>query len=186
MSSKSAKKKSNSGRPQSAAKLNCISREEMSSTSQEGEGSVQTSNSGKQMGEGKGSIQRSNVAVTSSSRARDECCDSIIAYVHKVLESRRNKRNTMDYSTMVLQTSSDRQLSALICLKTKRKLLVDSERSRTPVKLQRFTYTSDGSKVIINDMTKISSPQPTEYSFQFKEVGSNDEEKRILVREIID
>jgi len=92
----------------------------------------------------------------------------------------------MDYSTMVLQMSSDRQLSALIYSKTKRKLLVDSEWSRTPVKLQRFTYTSDGSKVIINDMTKISSLQPTEYSFQFEEVGSNDEEKRILVREIID
>ena len=90
----------------------------------------------------------------------------------------------MDYSTIVLQTSSDKQLSALIYSKTKRKLLVDSERSRTPVKLQRFTYTSDGSKVIINDMTKISSPQPTEYSFQFEEVGSNDEEKRMAVREI--
>ena len=124
--------------------------------------------------------------MASSSRARDECRDSIIAYVHKVSETRRNKRNTMDYSTMVLQMSSDRQLSALIYSKTKRKLLVDSEWSRTPVKLQRFTYTLDGSKVIINDMTKISSPQPTEYSFQFEEVGSNDEEKRILVREIID
>ena len=129
--------------------------------------------------------------MASSSTARDECRgdsprDSIIAYVHKVSESRRNKRNTMDYSTMVLQTSSDKQLSALIYSKTKRKLLVDSERSRTPVKLQRFTYTSDESKVIINDMTKISSPQPTEYLFQFEEVGSNEEEKRTAVREIID
>ena len=35
-------------------------------------------------------------------------------------------------------------------------------------------------------MTKISSPQPTEYSFQFEEVGSNEEEKRTAVREIID
>ena len=74
----------------------------------------------------------------------------------------------------------------MIYSKTERKLLVDSERSRTPVKLQRFTYTLDGSKVIINDMTKISSPQPTEYSFQFEEVGSNDEEKRMAVREIIE
>ena len=79
-----------------------------------------------------------------------------------------------------------RSYPTLIYSKTKRKLLVDSERSCTPVKLQRFTYTSDGSKVIVNDMTKISSPQPTEYSFQFEEVGSNDEEQRMAVREIID
>ena len=61
-------------------------------------------------GEGEGSVQRSNDAMASSSSARDECRDAIIAYVHKVSESRRNKRNTMDYSTMVLQTSSDTQL----------------------------------------------------------------------------
>ena len=125
-----------------------ISRGEKSNTSQEGEGSVPISNSGKQMGEGKGFPQRSSVPVASSSTACDECHDlprdSIIAYVHKVSESRRNKWNTMDYSTRVLQTSSDKQLSALIYSQTKRKLLVDSE--RTPVKLQRFTYTSDGSK----------------------------------------
>ena len=93
-----------------ASAMNWISREETSNTSQKGEGSAQTSNSGKQMGEGEGSVQRSNDAMASSSSARDECRDAIIAYVHKVSESRRNKRNTMDYSTMVLQTSSDTQL----------------------------------------------------------------------------
>ena len=35
-------------------------------------------------------------------------------------------------------------------------------------------------------MTKISSPQPTEYSYQFVEVGNNDEEQRMAVREITD
>ena len=188
---KNVKKKTNSARPakpaaKGASAMKWISRGKKSSTSQEGEGSVLTSNSERPLGEGEGSVQRGSVPVASSSTARDECRDSIIAYVHKVSESRRNKRNTMDYSTMVLQTSSDKQLSALIYSKTKRKLLVDSERSRTPVKLQRFTYTSDGSKVIINDMTKISSPQPMEYSFQFEEVGSSDEEKRTAVREIIE
>ena len=97
------------------------------------------------MAEGESFPQRSSVPVGSSSTTRDECRgdsprDSIIAYVHKVSDSRRNKPNTMDYSTMVLQTSSDKQLSALIYSKTKRNLLVDSERSRMPVKLQRFTY----------------------------------------------
>ena len=46
--------------------------------------------------------------------------------------------------------------------------VVDSEKCRTPVKIQRFTYTSDGEKIIINDMTKISVPGQTQYSFQFK------------------
>ena len=46
---------------------------------------------------------------------------------------------------------------------------MDSEKCRTPVKIQRFTYTSDGEKIIINDMTKISVPGQTEYSFQFRE-----------------
>lgn len=188
---KNVKKKTNSARPakpaaKEASAMKWISTGKKSSASQEGEGSVLTSNSERPLGEGEGSVQRGSVPVASSSTARDECRDSIIAYVHKVSESRRNKRNTMDYSTMVLQTSSDKQLSALIYSKTKRKLLVDSERSRTPVKLQRFTYTSDGSKVIVNDMTKISSPQPTEYLFQFEEVASNDEEKRTAVREIIE
>ena len=46
---------------------------------------------------------------------------------------------------------------------------MDSEKCRTPVKIQLFTFTSDGEKIIINDMTKISVPGQTEYSFQFKE-----------------
>ena len=35
-------------------------------------------------------------------------------------------------------------------------------------------------------MTRISSPQPTEYSSQFEELESNDEEKRKAVIEIIE
>ena len=58
---------------------------------------------------------------------------------------------------------------ALLYSKHKRPLLVDSEKCHTPVKIQRFTYTSDGEKIIINDMTKISVPGQTKYSFQFKE-----------------
>ncbi len=41
--------------------------------------------------------------------------------------------------------------------------------SHTPVKIQRYTFTSDGQKVIINDMTTISSPNQTDYTFQFEE-----------------
>ena len=34
------------------------------------------------------------------------------------------------------------------------------------MKIQRFTHTSDGKKLIINDITKISVPDQTKYSFQ--------------------
>ena len=55
---KSARKKTNSARPKPAANeasaMKWISRGEKSNTSLEGEGSVQTSNSGKQMAEGEG------------------------------------------------------------------------------------------------------------------------------------
>ena len=47
--------------------------------------------------------------------------------------------------------------------------MVDSKKCRMPVKIQRVTYTSDGEKIIMNDMTKISVPGQTEHSFQFKE-----------------
>lgn len=43
-----------------------------------------------------------------------------------------------------------------------------SQTSRTPIKLRRFTFTEDGAKLVINDMTNISQPLPTEYKFQFQ------------------
>ena len=45
----------------------------------------------------------------------------------------------------------------------------DSQKSHTPVKIQRLTHTSDDKKLIINDITKISVPDQTEYSFQYSE-----------------
>ncbi len=45
-------------------------------------------------------------------------------------------------------------------------------------------YTSYGSKVIINDMTEISSPQPMKYSFQFKEEASEHDPQK-SVKEIL-
>lgn len=95
----------------------------------------------------------------------------IIAYVHQLSPVQRNKKNTVDYCTLLLQTKDNPSQGALLYSKRmqKRPLLVDSEKCRTPVKIQRFTHTSDGEKVIINDMTQISVPSQTEYCFQFKE-----------------
>lgn len=48
---------------------------------------------------------------------------------------------------------------------------MDSANSHTPLKSQKYTKSADGDKVIINDMTKISAPDQTEYAFQFKEIA---------------
>ena len=92
----------------------------------------------------------------------------MIAYVHNLSPLKRNRKNTLDYSTLTLQTKGERK-DALLYSKTKRPLLVNSVDSHTPVKIQRYTFTSDGQKVIINDMTTISSPNQTDYTFQFEE-----------------
>ena len=73
----------------------------------------------------------------------------------------------MDYCTLLLQTSECTK-EALLYSKNKRSLLEESELSRTAVKIQRFTHTEDGSKVVINDMTTITQPLATEYAFQFQ------------------
>lgn len=93
--------------------------------------------------------------------------DVVIAYVHQLSPSKRNKKDTLYYSTLLLQTSENGCQDALLYSKQKHKLLSDSQKSHTLVKIQRFTHTSDGKKLIINDITKISVPDQTEYSFQY-------------------
>ena len=47
-------------------------------------------------------------------------------------------------------------------------MLQDSATSHTPIKLQRFTKTAKGDKVIINDMVNITVPDQSVYCFQLK------------------
>lgn len=55
-------------------------------------------------------------------------------------------------------------------------MLATNEQSRTAVKLQKLTYTEDGDKIIINDVTRITSPETTEYNFQYKGFHLKDED----------
>ena len=91
----------------------------------------------------------------------------------------------MDYSTMILQTSTS-TVEGLLYSSAKRPLLAESERSRTPIKIQKFTHTSDGCKVIVNDMTKISKPEQTEYSFQFTDVPTVPAAEMVSVKDIME
>ena len=90
------------------------------------------------------------------------------AYVHQLSPSKLNKKDTLYYSTLLLQTSENEGQDALLYSKQKHKLLSDSQKSYTLVKIQRFTHTSDGKTLIINDITKISVPDQNEYSYMYQ------------------
>ena len=98
-----------------------------------------------------------------------------IGYVHELSIPMRNKRNTMDYSTFKLQTSPTKYKEGLLYSPPKRQLLKSSEETRTPIKLERLTHTKDGEKIIINGATKISTPDQSEYEFQYTKLTPNDE-----------
>ena len=95
--------------------------------------------------------------------------ESLIGYVQNLSPLKRNRKNTLDYASMTLQTASGNR-EVLLYSPPKRSLLLESEKSRRPIKLSCLTSTPDRKKLIINDMTKVSFPDSTEYSFQFEDV----------------
>ena len=99
-----------------------------------------------------------------------------IDYIHNLSEVIRNKADTLDYCTLKLQTSDDKLEDALLYSPVKRKMLTTNEQSRTAVKLQKLTYTEDRDKIIINDVSRITSPETTEYNFQYKDFQLKDED----------
>ena len=107
--------------------------------------------------------------TTSSSKhdqPRKRSSSDLIAYIHNVSPVKRNKRNTIDYCELTLQTEKETQ-KAICFSKSKRR-----ETDRTPVKISNYTKTADGegnmSKMVINDMTKVAVAESSEYCFQYK------------------
>ena len=101
---------------------------------------------------------------------------SIIGYVHHLSPEKRNKKNTMDYATFTLQTSANETKEALIYSKHKRQPFSQSQMNRTPIKLTDFTFTENREKIVVNDMTYVSIPQPSEYAFQYSEITTAEED----------
>ncbi|KAJ7377701.1 hypothetical protein OS493_027263 [Desmophyllum pertusum] len=64
--------------------------------------------------------------------------NTVIGYVHNLSPSKRNKRNTLDYSTFTLQVGETSMQEALCYSKTKRSILSEKETSRIPVKIAHF------------------------------------------------
>ena len=91
----------------------------------------------------------------------------IIAYVHNLSPLKRNKRNTIDYTTLTLQTDATTTQPALCYSKTKRKLLHEHETKRAPIKISCYTKSGDKTKIVINDKTLLANPDDMDYTFQY-------------------
>ena len=91
----------------------------------------------------------------------------IIAYVHNLSPLKRNKRNTIDYTTLTLQTDATTTQPALCYSKKKRKLLHEHETKRAPIKISRYTKSGDKTKIVINDKTLLAKPDDMDYTFQY-------------------
>jgi len=114
--------------------------------------------------------------------AREESV--LIGYVQTISIERPNRMNTLVYSPFTLQTSPKDLVHGLLYSRHKRPLLAGSATNHTPIKLTNITYTSDG-KVIVNDITNISTPQLTEYNFQFNPSLKEKEPEPSTILEIL-
>ncbi|CAB4000908.1 Hypothetical predicted protein [Paramuricea clavata] len=119
-----------------------------------------------------GNLSRSASQNTQGQVSRKKESKRLIGYVHNLSPKKRNKKDTLDYLTLTLQTEDTYQ-DVLCYSMAKRPLLMTSMTSRTPIKVDHFAKTTDGSKVIINDMTSVAVPNQTEYSFQYTEQEDN-------------
>lgn len=99
--------------------------------------------------------------IDSSPTAKRGACnsDGLVPYVHNVSPVKRNRKDTMNYTMLRLQTRDGIE-DALCFSDAKRPLFVEKESTRTAVKLTKYTKTVDGKKIIINDMTIDKGSQP--------------------------
>lgn len=105
----------------------------------------------------------------SSSTVSSPEAQHLIAYVHNLSPVKRNKKNTIDYTTLVLQTDAREKQPALCYSKSKRKILDEHETKRAPIKITRFTKSADKTKIVINDKTLLTKPDEMDCTFQYSD-----------------
>lgn len=109
-----------------------------------------------------------------ASQSKDENKQPVvIGYVHNLSPTKRNRGNTLSYCSLTLQTSTSQSREALLYSPAKRTLLEQSQTSHTPVKILNFTHTDDKEKLVINDMTNITTPEKHEYNFQYGQIAAH-------------
>lgn len=90
---------------------------------------------------------------------------------HQLKSPEGKKRNTMDCSKLLLQTSNATSQEALYTRKPKGKFLKTVKPCILPSKYNALnSCIDDTKKIIINDMTKLSVPDQSKYRFQFKDL----------------
>jgi len=121
-----------------------------------------------------------NEVTSRTSQNREETSEQekradteIIAYVESVSPSKRNRRDTTDYSDITFQLHGGKKRRAVCFSERKRLLLLERKNNKTAVKLSKFNIAKDSATVYINDMTYISKPRPEEYSFQFEDKSAS-------------
>ena len=75
---------------------------------------------------------------------------SLVGYVHKLSLLKRNRRDTMNYSTFVFQGDNENIREGLCFSSAKRRLLQEKESNRIAVKFTGYTFTGADSKIVIN------------------------------------
>ena len=93
-----------------------------------------------------------NVPSTSRSFAEKR---KTIAYIQSVSSEKRNKKDTLNYSSLTLQTAEGTK-EALCFSRSRRKLLKERFHNKTAVEIYNYTMSNDG-KIFINDMTQVSN-----------------------------
>jgi len=93
----------------------------------------------------------------------------LIAYVQSLSPIKRSKKGSLLYFNLKLQSASATH-PAMCFSRSKRSFLDDRAATKTALKLERYNVSEDGRTIIINDMTKLSSPATSEYNFQFTDI----------------
>ena len=112
------------------------------------------------------SFSKDNVPSTSRSFAEKR---KTIGYIQSLSPEKRNKKDTLNYSSLTLQTAEGTK-EALCFSRSRRKLLKERFDNKTAVEIYNYAMSNDG-KIFINDMTQVSNAQPGDYFFQFKETA---------------
>ena len=89
----------------------------------------------------------------------------MVGYIHGISPPKLSKKNS-EYSNFKFQ-SKNGVVPGVCFSSTKRSILAQREATKTAVKLERFNYMPDAKTIFVNDVTKISVPNSSEYNFQF-------------------
>lgn len=108
----------------------------------------------------------------------------LIGYVQNLSPPKRNKKDTLNYSTFQLQMATGKVKEGLCFSSTKRRLLEEKQSTRTALKLMGYTSTATGERFVVNDMTLISTPNALEYSFQFSDELSSKKSQTKTLKEV--